>query len=90
MPRSSSAGAQAAPLSTQQRDDRSERWLWRIRLIAILPVLFSLASPGVTFVLGIHEIGMAILGLGRLHNAPKTFMATMLGGVVAGAGHRRW
>jgi hypothetical protein len=34
-----------------------ERFLWKLRLIAILPVIMSLASTGVTFVLGTLEIG---------------------------------
>jgi uncharacterized membrane protein YqhA len=34
-----------------------ERFLWKLRLIAILPVIMSLASMGVTFVLGTLEIG---------------------------------
>jgi len=72
------------PLSTKQLEYRFESWLWRFRLIAILPVLFSLASTGVTFVLGTKEIGMAILGLGGSQDASKKYMATMLGGVVTG------
>ena len=63
---------------------RFETWLWRFRLVAILPVLFSLASTGVTFVLGTKEIGMAILGLGASHSGGKNYMATLLGGVVTG------
>jgi uncharacterized membrane protein YqhA len=34
-----------------------ERFLWKLRLIAILPVIMSLTSTGVTFVLGTLEIG---------------------------------
>ena len=40
-----------------------ERFLWKLRLIAILPVIMSLVSTGVTFVLGTLEIGKSILGL---------------------------
>lgn len=72
------------PPSTKRLEYRFETWLWRFRLVAILPVLFSLASTGVTFVLGTKEIVMAILGLGASHSAEKKYMATLLGGVVTG------
>ena len=61
-----------------------EKWLWRIRLVAILPVLFSLASTGVTFILGTKEIISAILGIGKTDNSSKEYMAHLLGGVVTG------
>ncbi len=61
-----------------------EKWLWRVRLIAILPVLFSLASTVVTFSLGTREIIKAILGLGAGATGEKDYMASMLGGVVTG------
>jgi len=72
------------PPSTKRLEYRFETWLWRFRLVAILPVLFSLASTGVTFVLGTKEIGMAILGLGSGDTGEKKYMATLLGGVVTG------
>jgi hypothetical protein len=40
-----------------------KRFLWKLRLIAILPVLMNLARTGVTFGLGTREIGKAIRGL---------------------------
>ncbi len=43
---------------------RWEHWLWRLRLIAILPVIMSLVGTGVTFVLGTLEIGIALLIFG--------------------------
>jgi uncharacterized membrane protein YqhA len=62
-----------------------ERFLWKLRLIAILPVIMSLASTGVTFVLGTLEIGKAILGLGHaVDTVEKGYMAKLLGGVVTG------
>jgi uncharacterized membrane protein YqhA len=73
-----------APSTKKRLEYQFESWLWRFRLIAILPVLFSLASTGVTFVLGTKEIAMAILGLGSSQAAEKKYMATLLGGVVTG------
>ena len=62
-----------------------ERFLWRLRLIAILPAIMSLASTGVTFVLGSLEIGKAILGLSHAADAvEKGYMAKPLGAVVTG------
>lgn len=62
-----------------------ERFLWRLRLIAILPVVMSLASTVVTFVLGTLEIGRAILGLRLLgESSEKGSMAKLLGAVVTG------
>jgi len=58
--------------------------LWRLRLIAILPVIMSLASTVVTFLLGTAEIGKAILGLGHAADADMAYMAKLLGGVVTG------
>jgi hypothetical protein len=46
-----------------------ERFLWKLRLIAILPVIMSLVSTGVTFVLGTLEIGKSILGLSHAADA---------------------
>ena len=63
-----------------------ERFLWQLRLIAILPVIMSLASTGVTFVLGTLEIGKAILGLSHAADAvEKGYMAKLLGARVAWA-----
>ena len=65
-------------------EHRFERVLWRLRLIAILPVIMSLASTVVTFLLGTVEIGKAILGLGQAADADMAYMAKLLGGVVTG------
>jgi uncharacterized membrane protein YqhA len=62
-----------------------ERWLWRFRLVAILPVVMSLASTAVSFLLGTMEIGRSILGLGIPADvAEKHYMARLLGGIVTG------
>ena len=62
-----------------------EPFLWKLRLIAILPVIMTLASTGVTFVLGSLEIGKAILGLSHAANAvEKGYLAQLLGAVVTG------
>ena len=60
-----------------------EHWLWRLRLIAILPVIMSLVSTEVTFVLGTLEIGNALRVLGS-GTTRKGIIAELLGGVVSG------
>jgi len=65
-------------------EHRFEKVLWKLRLITILPVIMSLASTGVTFVLGTLEIGKAILGLGGMDGQDKAYVARLLGGVVSG------
>jgi uncharacterized membrane protein YqhA len=65
-------------------EQRLEHSLWRLRLVAILPVIMSLASTMVTFVLGTIEIGKSILGLTYPNNPDKAYMARLLGGVVTG------
>jgi uncharacterized membrane protein YqhA len=62
---------------------RMEQSLWRLRLIAILPVLMSLASTVITFVLGTMEIGKAILLLASGAKG-QYVIAKLLGGVVSG------
>jgi len=47
-------------------EQRFEKLLWRFRLIAILPVILSLISGGMTFVLGTLEIGNALMRTGAL------------------------
>lgn len=61
----------------------AERLMWRIRLIAILPVVMSLASTVVTFSLGAVEIGRALKMLGR-GTPSKELIPELLGGVVSG------
>ena len=65
-------------------EHRFEKVLWRMRLIAILPVIMSLASTGITFVLGTLEIIKALFGLANVDNPDKTYLAKLLGSVVTG------
>ena len=75
----------AGPPLQERLETVFERFLWRLRLIAILPVIMSLASTGVTFVLGTLEIGKAILGLSHAADAvEKGYMAKLLGAVATG------
>ena len=74
------------PLSRTRRkrlEHVFEHWLWRLRLVAILPVLMSLVSTIVTFVLGTMEIARALtkLGSGLTRDG---IIAKLLGGVVGG------
>ena len=59
-------------------EQQLERLLWRLRLIAILPVVMSLVSTAVTFVLGTMEIGRALLVLGQGNNHSKALLAELL------------
>ncbi len=65
-------------------EHRFERILWRLRLIAILPVVMSLVSTVVAFVLGTLEIGKALMSLGDVAHTKKTFVAELLGAIVTG------
>jgi uncharacterized membrane protein YqhA len=65
-------------------EQRFERVLWRLRLIAILPVIMSLVSTVVSFVLGTLEIGKALAGLGKVDSLDKSFVAELLGAIVSG------
>ena len=65
-------------------EHRFERVLWRLRLIAILPVVMSLASTVVAFVLGTLEIGKALFSLGDVGHTKSTFVAELLGAIVSG------
>ncbi len=80
-----SGGHRGRPRLQDRVEAVFERFLWKLRLIAILPVIMSLASTGVTFVLGTLEIGKAILGLSHAADAvEKGYMAKLLGAVVTG------
>ena len=59
-------------------EHRFEKVLWRLRLVAILPVIMSLASTGVTFVLGTIEIGKAILSLQAMHSPSKVWYPVLI------------
>ncbi|MFM1811406.1 MAG: hypothetical protein RLZZ336_344 [Cyanobacteriota bacterium] len=60
-----------------------ERWMWRFRLIAILPVLMSLLSSLVTFVMGTKEIIKTLLMLAK-GSPVKSFLGELLGNIVGG------
>ena len=63
---------------------RFERWLWRFRLIAILPVVMSLLSAAAAFLCGTQEI-LQSLGL-LVHSGPddSRAVAELLGELVGG------
>jgi uncharacterized membrane protein YqhA len=75
----------SAPKGRLKRmEQRFERLLWRLRLIAILPVIMSLVSTVVSFVLGTLEIARALSSLGHAEQPAKTFVAELLGAIVSG------
>ncbi|MCP9825230.1 YqhA family protein, partial [Synechococcus sp. EJ6-Ellesmere] len=49
--------------SIKRWEQRFERLLWKLRRVAILPVIMSLVSTVVTFTLGTMEIAGSILEL---------------------------
>jgi uncharacterized membrane protein YqhA len=65
-------------------EQRFERVLWRLRLIAILPVLMSLLSTVVCFVLGTIEIAKALASLSQVNLLNKMLEAELLGAIVSG------
>ncbi|MCP9784703.1 YqhA family protein [Cyanobium sp. N5-Cardenillas] len=68
----------------KRMEQRFERVLWRLRLIAILPVVMSLVSTVVSFVLGTLEIGKALAVFGHQDQLDKKFVAELLGAIVSG------
>jgi hypothetical protein len=67
-------------------EQRFDRVLGQLRLIAILPVIMNLVSTGVTFGLGTREIGKAIRGLSPAADAVELgFVDKMLSCVVTEA-----
>lgn len=62
---------------------RLEQFIWRIRLVAILPVMMSLLSSVATFIVGTKEIFAAILMLDDKYQ-DKTYMGEVLGGIIGG------
>lgn len=74
----------APPPSFKRFEYAFERVLWRFRLVAILPVLLSLASAAVSFLLGTSEIIRSILYFGGHHDNSGKLMAKLLGGMVSG------
>jgi uncharacterized membrane protein YqhA len=73
-----------SPSRFKRFEHRFETLLWRMRLVAILPVLLSLASGAVTFVLGTLEIIHALLSMGGHGEASGKTLARLLGGLVSG------
>jgi len=65
-------------------EHRFEKLLWRLRLIAILPVILSLVSGATTFVLGTLEIGNALMRTGALSDDSGKALAKLLGSLVTG------
>jgi uncharacterized membrane protein YqhA len=63
---------------------RFEEMIWRLRLMAMLPVVMSLASSLMTFVLGTLEVGQALLQISSYGGSDKKFIAGLLGDVVTG------
>lgn len=63
---------------------RFEKLMWRLRLVAMLPVMMSLASSLMTFVLGTLEVGRALFQISAYGNSDKKFIAGLLGDVVTG------
>jgi uncharacterized membrane protein YqhA len=61
-----------------------ERWLWRFRLIAILPVVMSLLSAGAAFVCGTLEIVHSLMLLADGTSDGNSAVAKLLGELVGG------
>jgi uncharacterized membrane protein YqhA len=76
--------AVAPPPFLKRFELRFERALWKLRLVAILPVLLSLASGTITFVIGTVEIINSFHYLNEHADASGKYVAKMLGGMVSG------
>jgi uncharacterized membrane protein YqhA len=63
---------------------RFERWLWRFRLIAIVPVVMSLVSTAASFICGTREIVHALLLLSDSAPENSKSIAKLLGILVGG------
>jgi len=64
-----------------------EKLLWRFRLVAMLPVVMSLVSTLVTFILGTKSIVrslMALQSLDAISDQGHSFEAELLAGIVSG------
>lgn len=61
-----------------------ERWLWRLRLIAVLPVLMSLLGSMITFVFGTIEIIHSLNTLFKANTLGMSAFAKELGKLVGG------
>lgn len=65
-------------------EQRFERWLWRVRLMAIVPVVMSLVSTAASFVLGTREIFKALFKIFGGQFEPKgeaKLLAELVSGV---------
>jgi uncharacterized membrane protein YqhA len=64
---------------------RFERWLWRFRLIAILPVVMSLLSAAAAFVCGtleiLHSLQLLVHGSGDESSTVSKLLGELVGGV---------
>ncbi|MEN9767174.1 MAG: hypothetical protein RLZZ32_1134 [Cyanobacteriota bacterium] len=65
-------------------EDLFERWLWKFRLIAIVPVVMSLLGSGATFVSGTSEIWHSIRLLLDASPEDSRTVAMLLGELVGG------
>lgn len=75
----------AVPSSLERR---FERWLWRFRLIAILPVVMSLLSAAAAFVCGtleiLHSLQLLVHGSSDERNTVSKLLGELLGELVGG------
>ncbi len=64
---------------------RFKRWLWRFRLIAILPVVMSLLSAAAAFVSGtleiLHSLQLQVHGSGDESSTVSKLLGELVGGV---------
>ena len=72
------------PTRAKRLELRLEKTLWSLRLMAILPVVMSLISTAVCFVLGTVEILKALHLLIDQHGSRDKFVALLLGELVSG------
>ena len=63
---------------------RLERWMWRFRLVAIVPVVMSLCSTAVAFAIGTMEIFRAFSLLVLPHEHGQKWSAELLGDLISG------
>jgi uncharacterized membrane protein YqhA len=61
-----------------------ERWLWRFRLIAIVPVLMSLMSSAAAFWCGTQEVLHALQALLQGSGSDSQLLSKLLGQLVGG------
>jgi uncharacterized membrane protein YqhA len=72
-------------LSRRKRlEERIERWMWRFRLVAIVPVVMSLCSTAVAFAIGTMEIVKAFAMLVSSESHGPKWSAELLGDLISG------